>query len=220
MASSVTRRTAGRTAGRTSGRTGGPRAAVAAKRAAALDVTLAPLRLSYAPALVRWLRDPAVAATLGLRSTPTLAKTRAFIVATAEATADADTGADTGATAGATSCPRAILLGGRHVGNVVLDQIDRRIGKARLHIYVGDPAARGHGVGQRAVALALAHAFGPLRLHKVWLTVHVRNAAAIRAYAAVGFAVEGVHRGEFLLGDERLDELYMGALAPAHVPAH
>lgn len=220
MASSVTRRTAGRTGGRT----GRPRAAVAAKPAAALDVTLAPLRLSYAPAMVRWLRDPAVAANLGLRSTPTLAKTRAFIVATAEAKPDTAAGdaagAPAGSTAGATSCPRAILLGGRHVGNVVLDQIDRRIGKARLHIYVGDPAARGHGVGQRAVALALAHAFGPLRLHKVWLTVHVRNAAAIRAYAAVGFAVEGVHRGEFLLGDERLDELYMGALAPAHVPAH
>ena len=169
-----------------------------ARRAAA--VSLAPLRPAHAPAIVRWLRDPAVAANLGLRSEPTLARTRAFIAA---------------ASGSGDLCARAILVGGRHVGNVVLDQIDRRIGKARLHIYIGEAATRGRGVGQRAVALALARAFGPLDLHKVWLTVHAQNHAAIRAYEAAGFAIEGVHRDEFLLGGERLDELYMGALRPA-----
>ena len=54
--------------------------------------------------------------------------------------------------------------------------------------------------------------FGPLDLHKVWLTVHARNAAAIHAYEAVGFRVEGTHRGEFLLDGARLDEIYMGIL--------
>ncbi len=168
-------------------------------------VTLGPLRPAHAPAIVRWLRDPAVASNLGLRARPTLARTRAFI-AGARAAASARTG---------DPCARAILLDGRHVGTVVLDQIDRRIGKARLHIYVGDPDARGRGVGRRAVALALALAFGRLRLHKVWLTVHAKNRAAIRAYRAVGFAIEGVHRAEFLLDGERVDELYMGALRPA-----
>jgi RimJ/RimL family protein N-acetyltransferase len=162
-------------------------------------VALAPLRPAQAPAIVRWLRDPVVSGNLGLRSTPTLAKTRAFIAAARRDDA---------------LSARAILLGDRHVGNVVLDQIDRRIGKARLHIYVGEASARGHGVGRRAVALALALAFDELGLHKVWLTVHARNHAAIRAYEAVGFAIEGVHRAEFLLGGERLDELYMGVLRP------
>jgi RimJ/RimL family protein N-acetyltransferase len=176
-------------------------ASAASARAAAADVSLAPLRPAHAPAIVRWLRDPAVAANLGLRSEPTLARTRAFIAAAGGGSGDL--------------CARAILVGGRHVGNVVLDQIDRRIGKARLHIYIGEAATRGRGVGQRAVALALALAFGPLDLHKVWLTVHAQNHAAIRAYEAAGFAIEGVHRDEFLLGGERLDELYMGALRPA-----
>jgi RimJ/RimL family protein N-acetyltransferase len=161
-------------------------------------VALVPLRPAHAPAIVRWLRDPAVSANLGLRSRPTLAKTRAFIAA---ASGDA-------------ICARAIAVDGRHVGNVVLDHIDRQIGKARLHIYIGDPAARGHGVGRRAVALALALAFDQLGLYKVWLTVHARNTAAIRAYQAVGFAIEGTHRGEFLLDGERVDELYMGAVRP------
>jgi RimJ/RimL family protein N-acetyltransferase len=163
-------------------------------------VTLARLRAGYAPAIVEWLSDPVVSSNLGLRSQPTLEKTFAFIAASAS---------DDPANALAA---RAILLGGRHVGNVVLDQIDRHVGKARLHIYVGDAAARGHGVGQRAVRLAVALAFDELALHKVWLTVHARNAAAIRAYERVGFRVEGTHRDEFLLDGARVDELYMGVL--------
>ena len=161
-------------------------------------VALGALAPAHAPAIVRWLRDPAVSSNLGLRSKPTLAKTRAFIAA---ARGDA-------------LCARAILVGGRHVGNVVLDQIDRRVGKARLHIYIGEPDARGHGVGRCALELALALAFEQLDLHKVWLTVHVRNQPAIRAYEAVGFKVEGTHRAEFLLDGERIDELYMGVLRP------
>ena len=173
-----------------------PNPVKSARKVTPSEVTLVPLRPSHAAAMVRWLSDPAVGRNLGLRAKPTLVRTRAFIK-------DSDND---------TVCGRAILLDGAHVGTVVLDQIDRRIGKARLYIYVGDPRARGHGVGQRAVALACAHAFGPLGLHKVWLTVHVRNAAAIRAYELAGFVLEGTHRSEFLLGDERLDEYYMGIL--------
>ncbi|MDB4962321.1 MAG: family N-acetyltransferase [Myxococcales bacterium] len=160
------------------------------------SITLAPLRPAHAPAIVRWLGDPVVSANLGLRSRPTLVRTRAFIA-----------GSNTAAV-----CARAILLGAHHVGTVVLDQIDRHIGRARLHIYIGDAEARGHGVGKRAVALALALAFDELDLHKVWLTVHERNAGAIRTYESVGFAIEGRHRSEFLLDGERVDELYMGVL--------
>jgi len=49
-------------------------------------------------------------------------------------------------------------------------------------------------------------------LHKVWLTVHVRNSRAICAYARLGFEVEGVLRDGFLLAGERLAALYMGLL--------
>lgn len=147
--------------------------------------------------MLRWLRDPQVAVNLGLRTTPTLAKTRAFVAAAANK--DAVYG-------------RAILLGEEHVGTVVLDQIDRRVGRARLHIYIGEATARGRGVGTRAVTLAVELAFEDLELHKVWLTVHARNAAALRAYQRVGFMIEGTHRDEFLLDGERVDEIYMGVI--------
>jgi len=162
-------------------------------------VSLVPLRPSHAPAIVRWLRDVSVSTNLGLRTKPTLARTRAFIAS---------------ARRGDAICARAIVVGDRHVGNVVLDHIDRQVSKARLHIYIGDATARGNGVGRRAVVLAVALAFDELDLHKVWLTVHEGNRAAIRAYKAAGFALEGVHRDEFLLDGHRVDELYMGILRP------
>jgi RimJ/RimL family protein N-acetyltransferase len=161
-----------------------------------MTVALAPLAPSHAAAIARWLSDPDVARNLGLRSEPTLDKTLAFIAASNTET----------------TCARAIMLDGEHVGNVVLDHIDRHVGKARLHIYIGEPGARGKGVGQLAVSLAVRLAFDELGLYKVWLTVHVTNHAAIRAYETAGFVIEGTHRGEFLLDGERVDELYMGVL--------
>jgi RimJ/RimL family protein N-acetyltransferase len=162
-----------------------------------IPVTLAPLDLSHAEAMLRWTSQPEVAENLGLRSEPSLERTRAYIQ---RAKTDPSYSA------------WAIMLADVHVGNVILDQIDRRAEKARLHIYVGGASARGQGVGKRAVSLAVEVAFSDLGLQKVWLTVHEKNAAAIAAYRSVGFALEGTHRKEFLLDGVLVDELYMGIL--------
>jgi len=162
------------------------------------DVRLAPLGLEHAPRMLAWMRDPQVSANIGLKSEPSAERTTAWIE---RALGDPSIRAF------------AILLGGEHVGNVVLDQIDERVGAARLSIYVGEPAARGGGVGRTAVALAAEHAFGAMALHKLWLTVHARNAAAIKSYLDVGFTVEGVLRDEFVLEGRRLAALRMGLLA-------
>ena len=160
-------------------------------------MTLGALDNTHAEAMLRWMGDPVVAKNLGLRSEPSAERTAQWLErATTDDTIEA----------------RAVLLDGEHVGNVVLDQIDRHVSRARLSIYVGESAARSRGVGKAAVKLALDLAFGELGLHKVWLTVHERNAAAIAAYKAVGFAVEGTHRDEFVIDGERLAEIYMGRL--------
>lgn len=159
---------------------------------------LARLDLGHAASMLRWMRDPRVRLEVGVRARPTAAATRRWI---ARATRDAAT------------APFAILLAGRHVGNVVLDRIDRHLGTARLSVYVGEADVRGAGVGRAAVSLALDRAFRRLRLRKVWLTVHDHNRAAIEAYLALGFVVEGVLREEFRRGRARLDALYMGILA-------
>lgn len=111
-----------------------------------------------------------------------------------------------------------IVVDERHVGNVVLDQIDRDLGTTRLSIYVGEPTSRGQGIGTRATSLALDHAFDRLGLGQVWLDVHTNNTPAIRAYLACGFRVEGVLKGGFILRGERVDALRMSVSAEHRGP--
>src|SRR6266853_1250309 len=108
------------------------------------DVTLRPITADDAPAMLRWMCDPLVAANVGVRASPSIEKTRQWIERAA---------------ADASMLPRAILLKGAHVGNVVLDRIDEYLRSARLSVYLGEPPARGRGVASRAINLVLAEAF-------------------------------------------------------------
>jgi RimJ/RimL family protein N-acetyltransferase len=71
-----------------------------------------------------------------------------------------------------------------------------------------DPAFQGRGLGRRLVEAAIeeARARGARRLR---LRVLGHNAAARRVYAACGFVVEGVLRGEFLLDGRYVDDVLM-----------
>ncbi len=155
---------------------------------------LLPVAEAHAENMLRWMLDPEVAENVGLRSTPTLARTQEWI-------ARKDTDAS------------AILLDGRHVGNVVLDQFDTHLQTARISIYIGEPSARGLGIASAALRLALGRAFAQHNLHRIWLTVHERNTRAIALYSKLGFIKEGVLRGDFLLRGERVDAVLMGLLA-------
>jgi RimJ/RimL family protein N-acetyltransferase len=162
-----------------------------------VDVSLTPLTIEHVPRMFEWMLDPSIAENLGLRRLPSLAATESWV-----------TNAQTDPTVRAL----AIHFEQRHVGNVVLDRIDDYLQSARLSVYIGDQAARGRGVGTAAVRLACERGFKDLNLNKIWLTVHSRNGAAIASYTRCGFAVEGVHREEFLLRGERLSAIYMGLL--------
>jgi RimJ/RimL family protein N-acetyltransferase len=161
-------------------------------------VQLTDLQLVHAEAMFRWMNDGDIARNIGLRTAPSLERTHQWL--TKAIRADDIRGF-------------AISVGERHVGNVVLDQIDSMLGTCRLSIYLGEPEMRGRGVGRTAVEQACRYAFDRLKLAKVWLTVHERNLAALRSYQSIGFVVEGVLRREFLLAGERLDALRMGLLA-------
>jgi RimJ/RimL family protein N-acetyltransferase len=167
------------------------------------DVRLSPIEPGHAEAMSRWLSDPEIAGALGVHREVSLEETERWI---ARALKD-------------DSCwPFAILVGDRHVGNVVLDQLDRYISSARLSIYVGEPNARGAGVGEAAIRLALADAFGRLGLYKVWLIAHNLNEGAIGLYLKCGFVIEGVLRGEFIFRGERIDAVRMGICADRFEP--
>jgi RimJ/RimL family protein N-acetyltransferase len=161
------------------------------------DVAIGPLKMDLAANMFSWMQDPDVSANIGLSHAPSLDKTLEWIGNALQENS---------------IWPYAIFLNARHVGNVVLDQVDRYLDCARLSVYVGASEARGSGVGRTGMYYALRECFLERGLHKVWLTVHVRNAGAIRTYVALGFQVEGILRDGFLLNGERLPALYMGLL--------
>jgi len=162
-------------------------------------VSIGSLLPEYAPNMFRWMSDPVVRDNLGLRSEPSLERTAQWIE---------------NAINDPSICPFAILLEGKHAGNVVIDNINHYLGTGRLSIYVGEQATRGSGVGLTGMYLAIKQTFSDLDLHKIWLTVHARNFPAISTYTKLGFALEGILRDEFLLKQERLAALYMGLLRP------
>jgi RimJ/RimL family protein N-acetyltransferase len=161
------------------------------------DVSIGPLSLDLADNMLSWMQDPDISSNIGLRRAPSLDKTIRWIE---------------NALRDQTIWPYSIFLNARHVGNVVLDQVDQYLQCARLSVYVGANDARGCGAGLTGVYYALRECFLDRGLHKVWLTVHTRNADAIRTYSALGFQVEGVLRDGFLLNGEWLSALYMGLL--------
>jgi RimJ/RimL family protein N-acetyltransferase len=159
------------------------------------DVRLGQLEPTHASEMYQWMCDPEVSRNIGLRSKPSMEKTLAWIFS---------------ALSDPLIHPFAVFLKDLHVGNIVLDQIDQHYGSARLSVYIGERSARGCGVGTTAMYLALQQGFEVINLHKVWLTVHSQNFRAIRIYSKLGFALEGILRGEFRLGQQRVDTLCMG----------
>jgi RimJ/RimL family protein N-acetyltransferase len=161
------------------------------------DVSLKPLALEHAPAMLAWVSDPVISDNIGLRTIPTLLKTQEWIAA---------------ALRGGSVVPNAIYVADEHVGNVILDRIDRYLATARLSIYIGHANARGGGIGTSALYLAAKEGFKTYGLNKIWLTVHAENLAAIRSYERLGFQREGTLRDEFKLRDRLVPALYMGLL--------
>jgi RimJ/RimL family protein N-acetyltransferase len=161
------------------------------------SVELREIEPVHAERMLRWMLNPEVAENVGLRSQPTLDRTREWI---AKAQASEDMHA------------WAIVHAGEHVGNVVLDRIDTHLQSARLSIYLGEPSARGHGVASAALRLALDHGFSGLGLHRIWLTVHERHTRAALLYTRLGFRLEGILRDDFLLRGERINAVLMSIL--------
>jgi len=102
---------------------------------------------------------------------------------------------------------------GSYRGEIVLMDHDEPNRSASLRIGLA-PGARGQGLGSEALRLVLAHAFGPLGLHRVSLEVYAFNARAIHVYEKVGFRHEGRMRDALWWDDAPHDALLMAALAP------
>ena len=107
--------------------------------------------------------------------------------------------------------PFAVEAEGRLAGSVSLWAIDTLSRNGHLGISLG-PHARGRGWGSDACRVLLRYAFLHRGLHRVQLEVLADNAAAVRAYEAVGFVHEGRRRESAWVDGVFVDELVMSVL--------
>jgi RimJ/RimL family protein N-acetyltransferase len=91
----------------------------------------------------------------------------------------------------------AIVSDGELAGEIQARQPEMGLppGVFEIGIEVHDPAARGAGIGRRALAQFLEHLFVEEHAHRVQLTTDVDNAAMRRVAERLGFRLEGTLRG-------------------------
>lgn len=113
---------------------------------------------------------------------------------------------------------RSQQLGDRHLliyqhaevrGFVQFQQLDQGdIADWGFYLAPGSPRGAGHGLARAA----LAHAFGPLKLHKVCGQVLSNNPRSLAFHERHGFVREGVLREQQQRDGERLDLICFGLL--------
>lgn len=106
-----------------------------------------------------------------------------------------------------------ITYNGDPAGYLTLTGLSGRHRRAAWGWYIGEPWARGRGVGRAAQALGLDLAFLDIGLEKVWAEVLADNDTALRAQAAAGFRREGYLRRHVLKDGEFRDVVLLAILA-------
>lgn len=87
--------------------------------------------------------------------------------------------------------PFAITVDGAFAGQVTLGGIQRGALRSAPVGYWVDSRFHGKGVATAAVALIVAHAFGPVGLHRVEATISPHNLASRAVMDHLGFRAEG-----------------------------
>jgi RimJ/RimL family protein N-acetyltransferase len=101
----------------------------------------------------------------------------------------------------------------RHIGEVVLNDLDADNASMNLRIALFGDGAIGRGFGTQATAAVVAYGFDVVGLHRIELGVYDFNVRARRSYEKVGFRREGVRRHALCWEGEWHDEILMGLLA-------
>jgi ribosomal-protein-alanine N-acetyltransferase len=148
----------------------------------------------------RWMNDPAVTATLGMRPARlSREEIRAFLERSAQSTQ--------------VSAEFAIeTLEGVHIGGCSLREFNHVARSAEFAILIGEAAYRGKGYGTEATRLAVKIGFEEFNLNRIWLRVNANNIAGVRAYEKAGFVKEGLHRQYGFVGGSYYDAYTMAIL--------
>jgi diamine N-acetyltransferase len=105
-----------------------------------------------------------------------------------------------------------IEVSGQVIGDLQLQQRQRRSNVSGLGIGIYDPAYLGQGYGREAIALIVDWAFRIQNYRRIWLETSATNERAIRCYRSVGFIEEGRLREHEFLDGQYVDSIVMGLL--------
>jgi RimJ/RimL family protein N-acetyltransferase len=119
-----------------------------------------------------------------------------------------------------TGQPFTILVDGRPVGRIGLNQFDRRDRRCALYMYIGEPECWGRGYAGAAVMTLLAYAFDRFDLHMVELWALADNNRAIAAYERCGFVQEGRLRQRSWKDGAWVDHVVMSVTREEFLRAH
>lgn len=100
----------------------------------------------------------------------------------------------------------------RPIGTMGLHAIDHRNAKAELGIMIGEPHARGRGLGTEAVRGMCDYGFNVLELHSIMLVTFGWNIAGQRAYKKAGFREIGRRRQARFFAGRYWDDVYYDLL--------
>ncbi len=101
--------------------------------------------------------------------------------------------------------------GDAFLGSMMLHSFDAKHRRCEVGYWLV-PAARGHGLGSRAVSLAVAWAFDALDLLRGEMTTTPDNEAVLALAQRLGFAHEGVLRKRNVERGRRVDVVWFGVL--------
>jgi RimJ/RimL family protein N-acetyltransferase len=161
-------------------------------------VRLRPLREDDAPAFAAaFAEDPELGRLVGFEKDPTEASVRERL-----ARAPDDTGFELTVTTAGSDVLR---------GTVTVHHIECAHGRAELGFWLV-PAARGAGVGSRALTLAVDWLFGHDWFRRVEISTTPDNAGAHAVARRLGFTHEGVQRQRVIERGQPVDIVWFGLL--------
>jgi len=92
------------------------------------------------------------------------------------------------------SLPFVITYQGRLAGQLTIGNIVRGSFQSGYAGYWVDGRLAGRGIMPTALALAVDHAFGPAKLHRIEVNIRPENTASRRVVEKLGFREEGFHK--------------------------
>jgi len=106
------------------------------------------------------------------------------------------------------------LVTDKPLGSVYIRDIDRQHNKAEYGIFIGEPSARGRGIGTAAAGLMLSYCFEEEGLHRIYLRALSGNEQAIRSYEKAGLVKEGLLKDDVCIDGQYRDIVWMAAVMP------